>query len=204
MGFTLRSITLYAVLLIFSGTAFSQPIAEPSRHEHTHADDYLQYLPMAAHLGMGWAGLKGKHDDRQRLIITTTAFMTTTAVCGALKYSIHETRPDGTDRKSFPSGHAAKAFMGAELVRTEYGWGPGAAAYGVASGVAWLRVYNDRHWTKDVVAGAAIGILSARAAYWLLPLEQRILGIHADQNLVIIPSYQPETNTPSLSLSYTF
>ena len=66
--------------------------------------------------------------------------------------------------------------MGAELVRLEYGPWWGAGAYAIALGVAGLRVYNERHWSNDLLGGAAIGILSANAAYWLLPLERKILG----------------------------
>jgi len=200
-----RSITiiiLCAVLLCFSRTALSQ--TDGQRHEHTRIDDYIQYAPMAANISMGWLGVEAKHSGRERVLTTGTAFCLMTAIAGGLKYTIHETRPDGTDNKSFPSGHAARAFMGAELVRTEYGTGLGIAAYGTAFGVAYLRVYNDRHWVKDVVAGAGIGILSARMAYWLLPLEKRILGWVKDDDMVIVPIYQWETNSVGVSLSYRF
>lgn len=52
--------------------------------------------------------------------------------------------------------------MGAELVRIEYGGWYGAGAYAVAAGVGFMRMYNGRHWLHDVVAGAGVGILSAR------------------------------------------
>ena len=191
-----------AVLLCFSRTALSQ--TEGQRHEHTHIDDYLQYAPMAANVGMGWVGIKAKHSGRERGLTTGTAFCVMTAIAGGLKYTIHEERPDGTDNKSFPSGHAARAFMGAELVRTEYGTGLGIAAYTTAVGVSCLRVYNDRHWWHDVVAGAGIGVLSARIAYWLLPMEQRILGWDEKQDIVILPTYQPDTKTVGMSFSYRF
>ena len=44
----------------------------------------------------------------------------------------------------------------------EYGGGSGAGAYAVAAGVGFMRMYNGRHWLHDVVAGAGVGILSAR------------------------------------------
>jgi len=200
-----RSITiiiLCAVLLFFSRTALSQ--TDGQRHEHTRIDDYIQYAPMAANVSMGWLGVEAKHTGRERMLTTGTAFCVMTAIAGGLKHTIHETRPDGTDNKSFPSGHAARAFMGAELVRTEYGTGLGIAAYGTALGVAYLRVYNDRHWVKDVVAGAGIGILSARMAYWLLPVEKRILGWNQEEDMVIVPIYQWDTKSVGVSLSYRF
>lgn len=80
------------------------------------------------------------------------------ATTGILKYAVDETRPNG-GRYSFPSGHATAAFTGAEFIRKEYGWQWGAPAYLAAGFVAWSRVKADKHYTHDVVAGAAIGIL---------------------------------------------
>lgn len=62
--------------------------------------------------------------------------------------------------------------MGAELLRREY-WDVspwiGVAGYAVAAGTGFFRMYNNRHWLTDVIAGAGIGILSVQAAYWLYP-----------------------------------
>ena len=38
-------------------------------------------------------------------------------------------------------------------------------------------MYNNRHWLNDVFGGAAFGFAAARIALWLLPYEQRLLGI---------------------------
>ena len=43
------------------------------------------------------------------------------------------------------------------------------AGYTVATGIGFLRMYNNRHWASDVLAGAGIGILSASLMYWLAP-----------------------------------
>ena len=34
--------------------------------------------------------------------------------------------------------------------------------YALATGTAWSRVYDNKHWTSDVVAGAVVGIASAK------------------------------------------
>ena len=91
-------------------------------------------------------------------------------VAYALKQTVNEWRPDHTDRRSMPSGHATFAFAGASVLRHEYGrlspWIP-VAGYGVAVLTAADRVRRDRHHWYDVCAGAAIGTLSAEACYWL-------------------------------------
>jgi membrane-associated phospholipid phosphatase len=78
----------------------------------------------------------------------------------ALKYSVNETRPDGGSH-SFPSGHASISFSSAEFMRKRYGWAYGLPAYAAASFVGYSRVESREHYTHDVVAGAAIGIVSS-------------------------------------------
>jgi membrane-associated phospholipid phosphatase len=36
-------------------------------------------------------------------------------------------------------------------------------------------MYNDKHWLRDVAAGAGIGILSTKIAYWLHPLIKNLI-----------------------------
>lgn len=81
------------------------------------------------------------------------------AATEALKVAVRERRPDGGER-SFPSGHASIAFAGASFLQARYGWTYGVPAYLAAAFVGYSRVEADEHWTKDVVAGAAIGIAS--------------------------------------------
>jgi membrane-associated phospholipid phosphatase len=45
----------------------------------------------------------------------------------------------------------------------------GISGYVVATGTGFFRMYNDRHWLTDVAAGAGIGILCTKTAYWLYP-----------------------------------
>ena len=69
-------------------------------------------------------------------------------------------------------------------------YAPGAAYLGLGFAVmtALLRVYHERHWVNDVLGGAAVGILSAQAAYWLLPAERRLSGLeNKDLSLLAVP-----------------
>lgn len=100
-------------------------------------------------------------------------------------------RPDGSAFNSFPSGHTATAFVGAEVLRREY-WhvSPwiGITGYAVAAGTGFLRMYNNRHWLTDVLAGAGIGILSVEIAYWLYPtLSKAIFPKSYKQKLNLLP-----------------
>lgn len=167
-----------------------------------HVDDYIQYLPAVANLGLGLTGVKARHPFRERVAVTATAYVAMAAMTNATKYLVKERRPDSDSRNSFPSGHTATAFTGAELMREEYGNLIGLGAYTVASGVAVLRLYNDRHWANDLLAGAGIGILSARIGYWLLPFERRLFRWDRKKaSVVALPTYAPETRTVGLAFS---
>jgi len=87
------------------------------------------------------------------------AFGRMEVVTYGLKYSVSENRPNG-EPHSFPSGHTSASFMGAEFIRKEYGWWAGAPAYLAASYVGWTRQQSRNHYSRDVFAGAAIGVLS--------------------------------------------
>lgn len=138
----------------------------------TSIDNYIQYAPAALTLGLGLCGVKGQHAFKDRAIIMMMSYATMAIVVNAAKYTFKEKRPDSSSRNSFPSGHTATAFVGAEMLyqeyRTTHPW-IGYTAYGLSAAVAYLRMHNDRHWANDVLAGAAVGMLSTKFAYWLYP-----------------------------------
>lgn len=85
---------------------------------------------------------------------------------------------DGGEFESYPSGHATAAFAFASAVDAEWArlsphrprW-VGPALYALAGLTAASRVFDDRHWTSDVVLGSAIGFVVGRA----------VVRWHADQ-----------------------
>jgi hypothetical protein len=96
-------------------------------------------------------------------VMAVTGVLTT-----SLKFMVGRTRPGGGMR-SFPSGHAATAFAAASLIDDNSGGAYGVAAYGLAGLTGYSRIESGRHFPSDVLAGAAIGILSAQvldALHW--------------------------------------
>lgn len=67
----------------------------------------------------------------------------------------------GNGTHSFPSGHSTSSFTAATLIESNSGPLFGIPAYGLAGFVAFERVEEGRHFPSDVLAGAAIGTLSA-------------------------------------------
>lgn len=146
-------------------------LSAKGRHT-TKVDEYSQYVPMLAVYGLNLCGVKGKHRFVDRTIILAMSYATMGILVNTMKYTFKEKRPDSNARNSFPSGHTATAFMGAEFLYKEYKdvspW-IGYAGYAVATATGYLRIYNNRHYINDVIAGACIGILSVKLAYWLYP-----------------------------------
>ncbi|MFZ9660768.1 MAG: phosphatase PAP2 family protein [Chitinophagaceae bacterium] len=133
-------------------------------------DDWLQYVPGGGALGLGFTGVSGKHALGNRFVRYAIATAIGTSTVHALKKWTHVLRPDGTTYNSFPSGHTATAFTGAEMLHQEYGdvsvW-YSVIGYSLASATGLLRMLNNRHSLGDVLGGAGIGMASVKFSYWL-------------------------------------
>jgi membrane-associated phospholipid phosphatase len=121
-----------------------------------HVSDALAVgLPL---LAAGTAFGKG---DSQGVKELTYSLGATLAATTALKSLIHEQRPDGSGNDSFPSGHTAIAFAAARFIDKRYAPEASPYLYAAAGLTALARVKADKHFTKDVVVGAALGYASA-------------------------------------------
>jgi hypothetical protein len=145
-------------------------ILEHNENFHTSVDNYLQFVPAVSVYALNVSGLKGKHNLKERSILLGISTLIMAGTVYAFKHITHQLRPDSSDYHSFPSGHTATAFSGAEFMAQEYrGYTPFLRFSGYAMGTATgiLRMYNNKHWLSNVIAGAGIGILSTKTGYWL-------------------------------------
>jgi hypothetical protein len=161
-------------------------------------DDFSQYTPLVTALSLDLIGVRGKNNFKDKAIIASTSYLIMGITINSLKKITRIERPDGSGFNSFPSGHTATAFMGAELLYQEYKeksiW-YGISGYVIASGTGAFRMYNNRHWLTDVVAGAGIGILSTKVAYWLYPTVNKLFTNNKESNYktAFIPYYDGKT-----------
>ncbi|MGD9021086.1 MAG: phosphatase PAP2 family protein [Lysobacterales bacterium] len=119
--------------------------------------DVLQWTILAA--GLGTAVFH--EEEHEGTIQLLKSFAVSQLITEGLKRIVHKTRPDGNCCKSFPSGHTSKSFMGATFIHKRYGWKYAVPAYIAATYVGYSRVEADKHYVEDVVAGAAIGVLTS-------------------------------------------
>jgi len=134
----------------------------------THIDNVLEYTPGLAVFALRGLEIKGKNTFGHEAILYAMSLGINAALVTPLKHIANVERPDGSNRLSFPSGHTSTAFASAEFLRREYkdvsSW-YGISGYLVATATGVLRMYNNRHWLGDVVAGAGFGIASTNLAY---------------------------------------
>lgn len=172
-----------------------------------HVDDYLEW-------GMlGWVFVcdlmgKEKHNFVDQFFLLALAEGMNGLMTQGIKKWVNETRPDGTPY-SFPSGHTANAFLGAHLAYKEFkdsspvlAW----SGYVIATFVAGSRLYNNRHWVSDVVAGAGFGILSVELSYLIyFPIRNAIarkVNLKANKQLVVAPTLNEKGGGVYFSLTF--
>ena len=174
-------------------TEIKQEIWLENPHKKTTIDNYLQYSPAVAVYALNGLGIKGRNNfiDRSMIYFLSNVMMSATVL--GVKKLTHELRPDGSDYYSFPSGHTAEAFASAEFLRQEYKnispW-YGIAGYVAASATGVLRMYNNKHWMSDVLAGAGVGIASTKLAYLIYPAIKKKFFKNKTMNTMVMPYYQ--------------
>ena len=97
-----------------------------------------------------------------------------------IKYAVRRDRPTG-ECCSFPSGHAASAFVTASILERHLGYRAAWPTLVAATYVATSRLHDNRHFVSDVVFGSAIGMATGwtivgrhgRNEYTLMPMPVR-------------------------------
>jgi hypothetical protein len=152
------------------GTVTQPPGVEPDTKDTRDA------VPAALVVGGTWIAAVIIDDDDGRR--EAGAMLEAAALSGAAAYALKEIadrdRPFATEDRSsfggdgdaFPSLHATTAFaigtVLAESGNDRQRWLRRVLGYGIAAHTAYARLDHDAHWLSDTVAGAALGIATAR------------------------------------------
>ena len=132
-------------------------LAKSNKYEIERAGDILMIsIPIIAFSNTYFIE-KNKESSKQFI----KALISTGIITEVLKITTHKRRPNGSDYKSFPSGHTSAEFMGAGFIHKKYGLKKSIIPYVGASFVAYSRVYANRHYVEDVFAGAILVVLNS-------------------------------------------
>lgn len=106
--------------------------------------------------GLGVAYYTDDHEGVKQWVRNTTINQ---VLVSALRIGFNHTslgrRPNG-GQYGFPSGHEAFVMSGASFLGERYGWKWGAPAYAAAAYVGYVRVHEDKHHWRDVIASGAL------------------------------------------------
>jgi hypothetical protein len=168
--------SLASIVIVASGAAGAASVhpADEDVSRWAGGSGRPAYTAVGRTLGDGWvqgtAALAtyaiGRLTDRDEIAHTGSDLIRAQILNGvvttSLKYGIQRTRPSG-GRLALPSGHTSASFASAAVLHEHYGWKAGVPAFAAAGFVGWTRVRENVHWLSDVIAGAAIGVLTGRA-----------------------------------------
>jgi len=194
--FTYGLLTVKVSELGHQNTEIKKLIWDNNPHRTFEVEDYTLFVPAIAVYGLNIAGLKGRNDLTDRTLIYGLSSALAGGISLGIKATGTELRPDASDKASFPSNHTALAFAAAEFLHQEYKgrlhWSVIAGGYVFAAGTGFMRMYNNKHWFGDVVAGAGIGMLSTRFVYLVYPGIKRLLGRNrqSGKDILVLPAYQ--------------
>lgn len=143
---------------VFGSTANARRRSDDLRDAAGHA--WLA-TALAADSGEAWFAGKARGLAVDALAVTATGTLT-----GAMKSGFDRQRPDASDRRSFPSGHASGAAVRTALASRHLEFAPVVPALrttldvgldALTLGTAWARVEAGVHYPSDVLAGMALG-----------------------------------------------
>lgn len=163
---------------------------------HTDIDDFLMYVPALTMYTADLLKVESQNDAFTQTKILLIAGLANHLITFGIKHATAETRPNGVDDLSFPSGHTSNAFMMATVLFHEFKDTNSVLAYSgflFASATGALRVLNNSHWVSDVLVGAGIGILVTDLVYRFEPLKNWNPFKNNKVKTVISPAYKENT-----------
>ena len=191
-------------------------------HETSEITRYIEpfgnskyMIPASALVYASGLALRNPNLQRAGLLITSSMLIND-YVTKVLKDEFQRRRPDQADHHSyfeggeggrhyasFPSSHTSTAFAFATSVATVYKdhkWVP-PVAYAGATLVGLSRIHDNKHWATDVMAGAAVGFLTAKATHFLLQQTEKQLE-KRNINIYVGPRISAKTGGVNLGLTF--
>ncbi|KQC33586.1 hypothetical protein AAU57_09845 [Nonlabens sp. YIK11] len=163
--------------------------------QQTSIDDYIYLVPGIAVYGLDLMGVEPKNNVLDRSLQLGASLGLMYVGVKTMKRTIGRKRPDGLGNSAFPSGHTAFAFVLAEFAHQELGhisYWYSIGAYSIATTTAYLRLYNNKHWFTDVIAGAGIGMFLTKLVYYAYPKLKNLIFKPSIDNESVRFSFSPQ------------
>ena len=174
--FNENTILLRGILQTATNHSFIQNESRFAQSNFNPQDYAVASLPFLSAWTLKMLGVESRSKFRRMFTANAIATVLTIGTVEGLKQLVYEERPNGKDSHSFPSGHAAIAFMGAAILDREFGhhspW-ISVGGYTAATATEWLRLRHNEHYVNDIFTGAGIGLVATNLAYFL---TDRIYG----------------------------
>ena len=145
----MKKIITFSISILLSTTLYAKSNTEK------YGDILQLAIPLSAY------GTTLYLDDKEGQNQFYKSYGATLTATYILKYTVKEKRPNSSATDSFPSGHTSSAFSGASFIHKRYGLKYAILPYVAATYTGYSRVQSDKHYTKDVLAGAVIGMASS-------------------------------------------
>lgn len=159
-----------AGISVFTQKSFRDEPAYFEKRDFSKQDYAVAAAPLAVNWILKASGVKSRSSLKRMAIANSITLALHFGMVKGLKSVVHETRPNGEDNQSFPSGHSSLAFASAAILSREYGhispWIT-VGSYGCATATQILRIRHNAHWMTDVCMGAGIGLFSANMGYFI-------------------------------------
>lgn len=171
-----------------------------------YGDKEVTGLFLLGGYGLSWLMDNAQWRDTYEKAILSS--VVTTIVVASMKEAFGRSRPyrgDGThhfrpfqwdeSRRSFPSGHASFTMTVSTVMAQHYDniyWQ--SAWYGGALLVSGARIYHNKHWLSDVVAGSLIG-------YWI---ALKTIDMIDSKKATPLIGMAFKNGTSCITLSYSF
>jgi len=165
------NLMLRGLLSLNKDKHFRNQLSTPMKTHDADVLDYgLAFSPLAVTWGLKAAGVQSRSKTPRMLVANALAYGLTFGITQTWKNLADEMRPNGANKKSMPSGHAAMAFASATILQREYGYiSPwiSVGGYATATATQYLRVRRNEHWLTDTYVGAGVGAIATNFAYFI-------------------------------------
>ncbi|MEA1882468.1 MAG: phosphatase PAP2 family protein [Candidatus Marinimicrobia bacterium] len=139
-----------------------------------------------------WGAILTSENKSEEFRFASTAFVANGLLTYGLKFGVGRQRPDGRNKRAFPSGHTSNSFLTATIAQEIYGSKVGIPAYMMACVTGLSRIHDNKHYLSDVIFGAALGTAVGKGfgRVYRDSKNRRVGIIPQNQNLQIVLVWQ--------------